>query len=114
MTRSMERNGGQYFSGNVNSFNFSITEERSQILEWISPLESWKRHHDISTTRVKGVGDWVLGTPEYQTWLYEYRRNPGSACKTLFCQGIPGAGKTFVWYGLPSVPTATVTNRIPS
>ena len=123
MTENMNRNFGRYFSENVNSFNLSINsnnsitnfttaaEERSQILESISPLESWRRHHDISTTRVKGVGDWVLGTPEYQMWLY--RRNLGSAYKTLFCQGIPGAGKTFVWYSLPSIPTATVTNRMP-
>ncbi|RPA95947.1 hypothetical protein L873DRAFT_1696147, partial [Choiromyces venosus 120613-1] len=101
----MKRNFSQYLSDNVNCFNVSggsnnsisfttVRDERSELLKWICPLESWKRHQDVSATRVKGVGDWVLGSRELQAWLEEQR--DGSVDRTLFCGGIPGAGKTFV------------------
>ncbi|RPB05457.1 hypothetical protein L873DRAFT_1634490, partial [Choiromyces venosus 120613-1] len=64
------------------------------ILAWISPLESWKRHHDVSSARFEGLGDWVLGTSKFRTWQDE--GNSASVEKTLFCSGIPGAGKTFI------------------
>jgi Cdc6-like AAA superfamily ATPase len=34
-----------------------------------------------------GAGKWLLDSPEFQDWL-------GAGNKTLFCPGIPGAGKT--------------------
>lgn len=95
----MEQQLRTYIGQNVNSFNVNVTnimDEKSRILTWISPLESWKRHRDLSTARVGGVGDWVLETPEFQEW--RDCDNGGSSKKVLFCCGIPGAGKTFIWY----------------
>jgi Cdc6-like AAA superfamily ATPase len=39
-----------------------------------------KRRHD-------GTGEWLLASTEYQTWINNKK-------KTMFCSGIPGAGKT--------------------
>ncbi|KAK1913235.1 hypothetical protein P3342_005171 [Pyrenophora teres f. teres] len=39
--------------------------------------------------RQKGTGQWFLAAPEFATWL-------GEPKDTLFCPGIPGAGKTIV------------------
>ncbi|RPB03951.1 hypothetical protein L873DRAFT_39252 [Choiromyces venosus 120613-1] len=93
-----KRTYGQYVSDNVNSFNTvniaGVTDESPQILTWISPLEPRQRHHDVSTVRVKGAGEWVLETPEFKRWRDGER---GSVDKTLLGCGIPGAGKTFIW-----------------
>lgn len=45
-------------------------------------------HRDINSRRVKGTGKWLLESPEYALWL----EKPG----TLWCRGIPGAGKTIL------------------
>ena len=92
----MEQTLSNYMSKNVNSFNVTnVTDEKSRILTWISSLESWKRHHDLSAARVEGVGDWVLETPEFREWRDS---DNGESNKVLFCRGNPGAGKTFIWY----------------
>lgn len=36
-----------------------------------------------------GTGQWLLDSPEFQTWLEKDKQ-------TLFCPGIPGAGKTIL------------------
>jgi len=93
----MEQQLRAYISQNVNSFNVTnVTDDRSRILTWISSLESWKRHRDLSAARVGGVGDWVLETPEFQEWRDS---DNGGPSKVLLCCGIPGVGKTFIWYG---------------
>jgi len=94
----MDQNFSTCMSQNVNSFNVNITnvvDEKSGILTWISSLESWKRHRDLSAARVGGVGDWVLETPEFREWRDS---DNGGSNKALFCCGIPGAGKTLIWY----------------
>ena len=70
-------------------------DEESQILSWISPLESWKRHSDVARARTEGVGEWVLQSREFQAWRQD--ENDRSVGKILFCRGAPGAGKTFIW-----------------
>jgi len=94
----MEQNIGDFMSKNVNSFNVNVTnvtDEKSRILSWISSLESWKRHRDISAARIGGVGGWVLETREFQEW--RDCGNGASGKKILLCCGIPGAGKTLIW-----------------
>ena len=68
-----------YASDNVNSFNVNLfnnvwnyyagADEKSQILAWLSPLEPQRRHHDIRTRGVGGVGGWLLQTEEYRNWF---------------------------------------------
>jgi len=58
-------------------------------MEWLSPADFPAQQHDIITRRQEGTGQWFLDTPEFKRWL------EGSD-KTLFCPGIPGAGKTMM------------------
>ena len=87
------------FNNNNNSFNsianfiIGIDEERSQILQWLSPLEPQERHQNVRTGRLDGVGNWVLETSEFRKW-----RDGEDNCvePVLFCYGNPGVGKTYV------------------
>jgi len=90
----------QSFSNNVNSLNtvnFTLADERSNILAWLSPLEPRLRHKDVQESRVEGVGGWVLETEEFKSW-YASNGGSGSDNAVLFCYGGPGVGKTFIRY----------------
>ncbi len=45
------------------------------------------KQNDVLSRRHKDTGAWFLDSPEFRNWLT-------SPAKTLFCHGIPGAGKT--------------------
>ena len=85
------------FNSNVNNVwnNYTVVDEKSEILAWLSPLEPQKRHHDIQSRRIGKVGDWLLQTEEYRDWLGGVcgAKSDGSA---LFCYGGPGVGKTYI------------------
>jgi len=72
-----------------------MTDERSEILEWLSPLEPQIRHQDIRAGRVDEVGDWLFQTEEYRN---RFGRIGGgeSDGAALFCYGDPGVGKTYI------------------
>jgi hypothetical protein len=64
-------------------------QQHHDIMEWLSPTDFPAQQHDIITRRQEGTGQWFLGSPEFKSWL--------QGCnKTLFCPGIPGAGKTMM------------------
>ena len=63
--------------------------ERQTILEWITPNDYAPQQSDFITRRQKGTGQWILDSAEFQTWL-------DTGNQTLFCPGIPGAGKTIL------------------
>ncbi|KAJ7270941.1 ankyrin repeat-containing domain protein [Mycena rebaudengoi] len=65
----------------------NIVKEREKIIDWLSPPNFFARHADIFGTRQKGTGLWFLDEVQFQDWLY-------SSGGTLWCYGIPGAGKT--------------------
>jgi len=65
----------QSFSNNIKSLlnttvtnNFSIANERLQILTWLTPLEPTVRHQGIRDSRVENVGERLLQTEEYRGW----------------------------------------------
>ncbi|KAF2686652.1 hypothetical protein K458DRAFT_297429 [Lentithecium fluviatile CBS 122367] len=64
------------------------TEHRN-LLEWISPTEYPTQQSDIIKIRQEGTGKWFLDAPEVAEWRSDTKA-------TLFCPGIPGAGKTMV------------------
>jgi len=91
-----------HISDNINSFNvinvansYTVDQERSEILAWLSPLEPQIRHHDIQSRRIGDVGDWLMRTQEYRNWFGGTGGNnpDGSA---FFCYGGPGVGKTHI------------------
>lgn len=64
-------------------------QEHQAILNWLTPVDYSPQHQDFISRRQEGTGQWLLRSPEFQEWL----NNHG---QTLFCPGIPGAGKTII------------------
>ena len=90
----------RYISDNINSFNTTnvfnaVADQRAEILAWLSPLEPQIRHQGIRTSRVDGVGDWLLQTQEYRNWFGGIRMD-GFGGSALFCYGGPGVGKSYI------------------
>lgn len=65
------------------------SEEDLKILSWLSDPNYSSQHNDFLSRRQQGTGQWLLESKEYQEWLSKDRQ-------TLFCPGIPGAGKTIL------------------
>ena len=78
-----------------NSHDSAVTDNRSEILTWLSPLELHLRHNNIRTTRVKDVGDWLLRTEEFRSWKDGDGRSESQKA-TMFCPGNLGVGKTCI------------------
>ena len=87
------------FADNINFFNvpnqYTTTEDRSEILTWLSPLEPRIRHQDLRTRRADNVGEWLLQTDEFQRWC-DSSQQVGSEHAILFCCGGPAVGKTYL------------------
>lgn len=62
---------------------------REEIDKWLARVNYAARHGDVVLARLKGTGQWLLDSAEFDTWI-------NSSKKTLFCHGIPGAGKTII------------------
>jgi len=83
---------------NINSFmnvNPGSTDERFEILEWLSPLEPRTRHQDLQERRADNVGEWRMQTREFQSWCDGTQRERSKSA-ALFCPGDLGAGKTYL------------------
>ncbi|OCT48904.1 Ankyrin repeat protein [Cladophialophora carrionii] len=61
--------------------------KQQTLLNWLSPLDFASRQHDYISRCEPGTGQWLFESTEYHEWLATSKR-------TLFCPGIPGAGKT--------------------
>lgn len=66
-------------------------QQRRDILDWLTPAEYAAQQHDFIGRRQSGTGQWLIDSPEYQTWV-----NSMSQGQSLYCPGIPGAGKTIL------------------
>lgn len=86
----------------LNAFNGRITrgnveklmqhqddQEHRTILDWFSPVNYATQQTDYISRREPGTGQWLLNSPEFQSWVTLPKQ-------TLFCPGIPGAGKTIL------------------
>jgi Cdc6-like AAA superfamily ATPase len=62
---------------------------RQTVLDWLTPVDYAAQQIDFLSRRQTGTGLWLLDSAEYQTWLKTNKQ-------TLFCPGIPGAGKTII------------------
>ena len=60
-----------------------------KILNWLTPIDYGPQQSDFIQKRQEGTGTWLLHTNEFKTWFQQKE-------KTLFCPGIPGAGKTIL------------------
>jgi hypothetical protein len=64
-------------------------QEREKILNWLTPFDYASQQHDFLSRRQQGTGESFLDSKQFQTWLNTNEQ-------TLFCPGIPGAGKTIL------------------
>ncbi|KAJ7609341.1 ankyrin repeat-containing domain protein [Mycena polygramma] len=66
---------------------FQTTAERDHIIEWYSPLNMFLRQADIFSVWEPGTGMWLLEHNSFRGWS-------SATGNILWCQGMPGAGKT--------------------
>jgi hypothetical protein len=71
-----------------------------KVLDWLTLVDYGPQQTDYIRRRQPGTGQWLLDSPEFQTWL-------NTENQTLFCPGIPGAGKTI----LTSIVVEELTTR---
>ena len=87
--------GNSHCGNTIGSFNktFYGSDDRAEIMRWLSPLEPSNRHQGLRADRFAGVGGWLLETEEFREW----EGGRGGADKALlFCHGNPGVGKTYL------------------
>ncbi|PHH92415.1 hypothetical protein CDD83_7484 [Cordyceps sp. RAO-2017] len=61
--------------------------ERLIVLDWLTPIDFAIKQSEITSERQSGTGQWLLDSSEYKSWVENENQ-------TLFCPGMPGAGKT--------------------
>ena len=64
-------------------------EEHQVILDWLTPIDYALQQSDFISRRQEGTGQWLLNSNKFQEWVNQSKQ-------TLFCPGIPGAGKTIL------------------
>jgi hypothetical protein len=64
-------------------------EEDQVILDWLTPIDYAAQQSDFIGRRQEGTGQWLLESAEFHVWVETNKQ-------TLFCPGIPGAGKTII------------------
>ncbi len=75
-------------------------EERQTVLDWLTTIDYAPQQNDFIGRRQVGTGQWLLDSTEFKTWADTDKQ-------TLFCPGIPGAGKII----LTSVVVDELTTR---
>ncbi|KAK2741725.1 hypothetical protein FQN55_008224 [Onygenales sp. PD_40] len=64
-------------------------EEDVKILSWLTPVDYAPQHNDHCKRQQPGTGQWLLESVEFKRWAATNEQ-------TLFCPGMPGAGKTIL------------------
>ena len=75
------------------SVNVGVDQEAWWIQTWLSLLEPHKIHDYVNHQRIGGIGDWVIGRSEFESWT---EGQDGAVDQTLLCYGGPGVGKTYI------------------
>ncbi|KAG7424985.1 putative ankyrin repeat protein [Fusarium oxysporum f. sp. raphani] len=65
------------------------TQEQKEILHCLTEVDYGPQQSDYFGRRQPGTGQWLLESAKFQCWLANKQQ-------TLFCPGIPGAGKTIL------------------
>lgn len=87
--------GQQKIGEGVSDITFGVTalnvgqqeEERRQIENWLSPIDFRSRQQEILKGAQAGTRQWLFDSEKFRSWVVADRG-------TLWCPGIPGAGKT--------------------
>ena len=73
----------------VKLVRYQEDKEQQAILDWLTPTDYAPQQNDFLKQRQAGSGKWLLDSAEFKSWLETKNQ-------TLFCPGIPGAGKTIL------------------
>lgn len=65
------------------------TRGKQAILDWLTPIDYYPQQNECVRQRQPGTGQWLLDSAEFRDWVKAEN-------ETLFCPGIPGAGKTIL------------------
>lgn len=68
--------------------NHEYEQRREAIVNWLTPIDYTLQQSNFFNRRQEGTGQWFLDSTEFQKWI--------ETGNTLFCPGIPGAGKTIL------------------
>jgi hypothetical protein len=68
---------------------YQKAQEHQAILDWLTPVDYTLQQNDFLKQRQVGTGQWLLDSAEFTGWVETKKQ-------TLFCPGIPGAGKTIL------------------
>ncbi|CAG8092397.1 unnamed protein product [Penicillium salamii] len=60
-----------------------------EILNWMTQISYGPQQSDLLGRRQRGTGRWLLQSTHFETWKEGTKQ-------TMFCPGMPGAGKTFI------------------
>ena len=66
-----------------------IDQERQEVGNWLSPFDFRAIQQEIFHRCHAGTGKWILESEKFQQWSSSHN-------DTLWCPGIPGAGKTYL------------------
>ncbi|RSL74690.1 hypothetical protein CEP51_011483 [Fusarium floridanum] len=82
--------GQQSVSDSLDKFGQThAADQRLKILDWITPMSFVSDQQDHLDRLQPGTGQWLLDSPQFQAWTrWDFQ--------TLYCPGIPGAGKTIL------------------
>ena len=88
--------------GDVDQLRFSEhNRENDSILNWLTRMDYTAQQNDFVRRCQEGTGQWLLNSAQFKSWLNHTRQ-------TLFCPGIPGAGKTI----LTSIAVEELSTRL--
>ena len=82
----------------LNSIRLTSADDRIlELLMMLSPLEPLKRHEDVKLPRTENTGIWLLQLASFSKWQDGNTKIQDNK-RVFCCYGIPGAGKTVIWY----------------
>ena len=92
LTEQIDRKTDHIVAGTNQIYRYFETQEtaheRGNILAWLSSLDFHKKQRDTHGRHCSGTGNWFLNGDSFRRWLNSAHSS------TLWCSGIPGAGKS--------------------
>ena len=76
----------------IHTISKEAERHRKSFFEWLKAPDYSAQQNEFFSRREAGTGQWLLDSKEYTEWVASVEKSK----QTLFCPGIPGAGKTIL------------------